>query len=79
MVEEQDVEYKSKNARYTIRMCIMTDRMITMITVGQTYDEILEYFLNQNFEQDQVIRTWNLIINAAYLISGKVLVKRNES
>ena len=64
MIEEQGVKYETPNARYTIRMCIMTDRMITMISIGQKKDEVVEFFLKQDFTNEQILRTWSLIQTA---------------
>lgn len=66
MCEEQGIEYRTKIAQYTIRECILTDRMVTMMCADFEPSEILQKFLNNGYSEKLIKRTFVTIIRAGH-------------
>jgi len=74
LVEEQGVKYEDKNVAFTVRMCILTDRMVTMMCAEFAFKEIKEKFLSDNYTEIQIARAYNQILEA-----GKSYTYRPET
>lgn len=66
MREEMDVDYATKMAQDTIRECILTDRMVSMMCADFEPSEILEKFMADGYNEEFIKRTFVIIIRAGH-------------